>query len=50
MIHFSKSSKPARILHENKFAKIKEYIEKPVQDEDSCKRIEIKIPNLLLKV
>jgi len=49
VIHFFDTSKPPRILDESKFAKIKRYIEKPVQNEPWCQRIEIKIPNLLLK-
>ena len=50
MINFSKPSKPARTLNENKFEKIKECIEKPVEDKPWCKKIEIKIPGLLLRV
>lgn len=50
VIHFFNTSKPARVLNESKFDKIKRYIEKPVQNEPLCKRIEIKIPNPLLKV
>ena len=50
VLHFSKRSKSTRTINENKFTKIKEYIEKPVEDENWCKRIEIKIPNSLLKV
>jgi len=49
VIHFFNKSKPARILNESNFHKIKRYIEKPVQNEPWCKRIEIKIPNPLLK-
>ena len=50
MIHFFNARKPARVLNESKFDKIKRYIETPVQNEPWCKRIEIKIPNPLLKV
>ena len=50
VLHFSKASKPVRIIIENTFAEIKDYIETPVEDEHWCKKIEIKIPNPLLKV
>ena len=50
VIHFSKQTKPSRKLKDNKFHKIKEYIEKPLEDEHWCERIEIKIPNRLLEV
>ena len=50
VLHFSKQTKPSLPLKENKFHKIKEYIEKPLEDEHWCERIEIKIPNRLLEV
>ena len=50
MVHFAKRSKPSRVLKEKKFHKIKKYVEKPVEDENRCERIEIKIPNPLLEV
>ena len=50
VIHFSEHSKPPLKIRESKFGMIKEYIEKSLEDENWCKRIEIKIPNQLLKV
>ena len=50
VVHFAKRSKPSRVLEEKKFHKIKEYVEKTVEDENWCERIEIKIPNPLLEV
>ena len=50
VLYFSKPSKPARTINADKFGKIKDYIEKPVEDEHWCEKIEIKIPNTLLKV
>ncbi|KAJ7392751.1 hypothetical protein OS493_010406 [Desmophyllum pertusum] len=49
VVHFSKQSKPSKILKESEFDKIKEYIEKPKEDEHWCERIEIKIPSPFLK-
>ncbi len=50
VIHFTKQSKPSRTLTGSKFDRIKEYIEMPVEDEPLYEKIEIKIPNPLLKV
>ena len=50
VIHFDKPEiKPIK-LQENKFFEIKQYIEKPTDDKQWCKKIEIKIPNPLLQV
>ncbi|KAL9963715.1 hypothetical protein ACROYT_G027249 [Oculina patagonica] len=49
VIHFAKHSKPSCTLKESKFDRIKKYIEKPLEDEQWCERIEIKIPNPLLE-
>ena len=47
VIHFKESSFK---LEDTKFDALKQYIENPTNDEDECEKIEIKIPNPLLKV
>ncbi|KAL9963713.1 hypothetical protein ACROYT_G027246 [Oculina patagonica] len=48
VIHFAKRSRP-RTLTGSRFDRIKKYIEKPLEDEPWCEKIEIKIPNPLLE-
>jgi len=48
VIHFKKSS--FKKLEDTKFDALKQYVEKPTDEEDWCEKIEIKIPNPLLKV
>ena len=50
VIRFAKQDKTPVTLKKSEFDKIREYIQKPIGDEDWCERIEIKIPNLLLQV
>ena len=49
-MNFNKQGKTPLLLKESKFDKIREYIEKPTDDDQWCNKIEIRIPNPLLKV
>ena len=49
-LHYHNRRKPARVLTGDKFNKIKKYIERPTENDNWCERIEIRIPNNLLKV
>ena len=50
VLHLANRSKPSRVLTGDRFDKYKDYIQKPIEDENWCEKIEIKIPNPLLKV
>ena len=50
VIHLNDPEMKPIKLQENKFDVIKKYIEKPTDDKQWCKKIEIKIPNPLLQV
>ena len=50
VIHFARQGTPSLKLRNIKSDTLKQYIEKPTNDKDWCKKIEIKIPNSLLKV
>ena len=50
VIHFARQETPSLILRNIKSDTLKQYIEKPTNDKDWCEKIEIKIPNPLLKV
>ena len=50
VIHFARQGTPSLKLGNIKADTLKQYIEKPTNDKDWCKKIEIKIPNSLLKV
>ena len=50
MLHFANGRKSPRDLTGDKFYKYKDYVKKPIEDENWCEWIEIRIPNLLLKV
>ena len=50
MIYFAKPGKTPLKLKDITFDTIKQYIEKPTDDEHWCEKIEIMIPNPLLKV
>ena len=50
VLHFANGRKSPRDLTGDKFYKYKDYVKKPIEDENWCEWIEIRIPNLLLKV
>ena len=50
VIHFAKRGIPSLKLEGKDFDKIQEYVEKPIDDDNWCEKIEIKIPHPLLKV
>ena len=50
VIHFGNKEKTSLRLGDIKSDTLKQYIQKPTNDKDWCKKIEIKIPNSLLKV
>ncbi|KAM7448138.1 hypothetical protein ABFA07_003866 [Porites harrisoni] len=49
VIHFGNREKTSLRLGDIKSDTLKQYIQKPTNDKDWCKKIEIKIPNSLLK-
>ena len=50
VLHFANGRKSPRVLTGDKFYKYKDYVKKPIEDENWCEWIEIRIPNPLLKV
>ena len=50
VVHFAKQDKMPLRHRESNFDKIWQYIQKPIDDEHRCEKIEIKIPNPLLQV
>ena len=50
VIHFGNKEKTSLRLGDIKSDTLKQFIEKPTNDEDWCEKIEIKTPNSLLKV
>ena len=50
VIHFAKRGKTPIKLEGTEFGKMREYVEKPTDDDNWCEKIEIKIPHPLLKV
>ena len=50
VIHFDKPEEAPIRIKEKVFDRMQEYIQQPDHGERRCKRIEIKIPNALLKV
>ena len=50
VLHFGNEEKTSRTLGDIKSDTLKQFIEKQTNDEDWCKKIEIKTPNSLLKV
>ncbi|RMX41275.1 hypothetical protein pdam_00023432, partial [Pocillopora damicornis] len=49
VLHFANGRKSPRVLTGDKFYKYKDYVKKPIEDENWCECIEIRIPNPLLK-
>ena len=50
VLHFANRRKPPRVLTGDTFDKFKYYIQEPIENENWCEWIEIRIPNPLLKV
>jgi len=50
VMHFAKRDETPVRLWESEFDKIRQYIQKPIDGEHWCEKIEIKIPNPLLQV
>ena len=50
VLYFANGRKSPRILAGDKFYKYKDYVQKPIEDENWCEWVEIRIPNPLLKV
>ena len=50
VLHFANRRKPHNVFTGNIFDKFKYYIQNPIDDDNWCERIEIRIPNPLLKV
>ncbi|XP_022802296.1 uncharacterized protein LOC111339834 [Stylophora pistillata] len=49
VLHFANRRGLSLVLTGQRFDKYKDYIKKPIEDENWCEKIEIRIPNLLLK-
>ena len=50
VLYFANGRKSPRILAGDKFYKYKDYVQKPIEDENWGEWVEIRIPNPLLKV
>ena len=50
VLYFANRRKPHNVFTGNIFDKFKYYIQNPIEDDNWCERIEIRIPNPLLRV
>ena len=50
VLHFANRRKPCDVFTGDTFDEFKYYVQNPIEDDNWCERVEIRIPNPLLKV